>query len=62
MPLHPSLPMDSERAGLEIMRTGELSLPLTSCNIWESDPCDLLGQYSRAGSGGVIVGEIALGH
>lgn len=36
------------RVGLEGVRVGELSLPVDSCNTWESGPDIFLGQHSRA--------------
>ena len=43
-----------------VIRAGELSLPLTRSNAWESRPCTSLGQHSRASSGGAGVVEPTL--
>lgn len=37
----------------ESVRAGLLFQPLIGCNIRESSPCTMTGQYSKAGSGGV---------
>lgn len=53
---HPLPPIASGgRAGLEVRRTGELSLPLVNCSTQESDPYTSTGQHSRGGPEGVGV-------
>ena len=47
-------------AGPEVLREGELSLPLIGCSTRESGPCTSRGQHSRAGPEGVGVGEPTL--
>lgn len=47
---HPLPPMAGKRAGLGITRGRELALPLNSCSTWESRPCTLSGQHTRANS------------
>lgn len=66
----PSLPVARARPGLQVMRTGELSPPVTCRSTWESSPTPHLGSRSRAypdGSGvrepvpGVVsLGELTL--
>jgi hypothetical protein len=45
-----------------VMRTGELSLPLTSCSSWESGPYISPRHHGKAGSGGGGTSELAQGH
>ena len=58
---HPLLPVAGEGPGPGVTRTGELTLPLTSCSTQESRPCTSPGEHSRAGSGDGDTGELAPG-
>lgn len=61
MPSFPSpTPVAVGRAAAEVIRTGELSLPLTSCGTPGLGPCGSPGQPRRADSDGVGVAEPAL--
>lgn len=51
------MPSAGRRAGPEVIRVGELALPLTS--ILERGPCILPGQNNRTGPTGVGMGELA---
>lgn len=57
----PLLPPEAVgRAGPGVKRVGDLLL--VGCSTWESGPRILIGQHSRAGSGGVDDGELPCGH
>ena len=58
MPSHSLPAVASRRAGIRVTKTEELALPLTNYSNWESRPCTLPGQNSRAGPGGVDVDEL----
>jgi hypothetical protein len=45
-----------------VMRVLEMALSFMGCNSWEHGPCTLPGWPSRAGPGGVSIGEPAQGH
>lgn len=47
-PPSPSSLFAGGRAGLEIVRVGELVLPLAGCCTLKSKPCTLTGQHIRA--------------
>lgn len=42
-----------------VLSSGDVALPLFSCNTQESRPCTLPKQYSRADSSGMGTGESA---
>lgn len=48
-PPPPLSPTAGRRAGPEVIRAGELALPITCCSTWKSRPYSSPGQYSRAG-------------
>lgn len=49
-----------QRPGPEVIRAGELALPLTTCSTWESGPCTSPRRHSRADLSGRGSGETAL--
>lgn len=53
-------PPSDGRAGPKVIRAGELSLPFLGCCTQKSGPSTLTGLHSRAGPGGVGVGEPTL--
>ena len=52
---HQCLTQIGERTGLEIIRAGELALPLICCSTRKSVPYPTAGRHSRAGPEGVDV-------
>ena len=56
MPCSP--PMAGKRSGSEVMKTGELALPLIG-KTKEGRPCTSPGQHSTAGPAGMGMGEPA---